>query len=57
MYAGMLSADAAAGRTNAPSPPTATAHASPNAMNLRPGLLAPLPCLLPRESAALFFTM
>ncbi|WP_271189920.1 hypothetical protein [Dactylosporangium matsuzakiense] len=53
----MLSADAAAGRTNAPSPPTATAHASPNAMNLRPGLLAPLPCLLPRESAALFFTM
>jgi hypothetical protein len=57
LYAGVPSADAEVGPTNAPRPPTATAHASPSAKNLRPGLLAPLLCPLAREGAELVFTI
>jgi hypothetical protein len=57
LYAGVPPADAEVGRTNTLDAPTATAHASPSAKNPRPGLLAPLPRLLPREGTELVFTL
>ncbi|MDG4818205.1 hypothetical protein O7628_22230 [Micromonospora sp. WMMD956] len=56
-YAGVSSAEAGAGRVTAASPLAATAHASPNARDLRPGLLTPLPRTLAREGAKLVFTI